>query len=146
MKTPYDTAQRAMQRGVDDLRTAIGAAAHRVAETEAQRGALAEAIVREAMVAAGDWTLPRGAWAEHVRRRRAALAEQQRAADAELDGLRGQAIELYGSLRAVEGAAERYRAEADRAAAAAEQAAGDDVAGARAARDLHRSRRARAAR
>ncbi|MFV0623239.1 hypothetical protein ACBY01_04395 [Sphingomonas sp. ac-8] len=144
MKTPYDTALRARQREVDDLRTSIGTATQRLAEADAGRLAITEAMVRESRIAAGDWTLSAMPYLARARAERERLAELRRLADAELEALRHQAIESYGSLRALEGAADGFREQADRAAAGVEQASVDDFAGARFARTLHLARQARA--
>jgi hypothetical protein len=143
MKTPYDTALRARQREVDDLRTSIGHAVQRLAEVETQRETIAEAMVQESKIAAGDWTFSPAPYLARARAVREHLVEAERAADAELAALRHQAIESFGSLRAIETAADLYRHEAARTAAAAEQAGVDDFAGARFARKLHLARRAR---
>lgn len=144
MRTPYDTALRVMGREIDALRSAIGGAVVQLGAVEAMHDGLSAAIAREAALAAGDWRLVTDgyrlrAWAERER-----LAAERRAAQARLDTLRRKAAELYGSLRTVEGAAETFRSDADRAVVAAEQAASDDVAGARFARDLRLARAARA--
>lgn len=143
MKTPYDTALRARRRDVDDLRTAIGGAAQRLHEAELQRQAVCDAMARESRLAAGDWTFSPAPYLTRARAERERLGEQRRLADAELETLRHRARESYGSLRALEGAADTYRAQADRDAASAEQAGVDDIAGARFARALHLARRAR---
>lgn len=140
MKTPYDTALRAIGRDVDALRTSIGDAARRLAEVETRRDAVIEAMVRESRLAAGDWTFSPAPFLARSRAERDQLGEAQRAAEAEADTLRAQAMERYGSLRAMQGAADLFRDQARHAAAAAEQAGIDDVAGARSAR-LHRRAR-----
>lgn len=56
MTTPYDTALRALQRDVDELRTAIGDAAQRLTEVKTHRQTLSDAIKRESCLAATDWT------------------------------------------------------------------------------------------
>lgn len=143
MKTPYDTALRARQRDVDDLRTAIGGATQRLHEVETQAQAICEAMTRESRLAAGNWTFSPAPYLARARAERERLSEARRLADAELEALRYRARESYGSLRALEGAAEGYRDQAHRDAASAEQAGVDDIAGARFARALHLARRAR---
>lgn len=144
MKTPYDTALRARQREVDDLRSAIGGAAQRLADVDSRRDAVGQAMARESRLAAGDWTISAMPYLIRQRAERERLAEARRAADAELETLRHQAVESYGSLRALEGAAADYREIAGRAAAGVEQASVDDFAGARFARTLQSVRQRRA--
>ena len=143
MKTPYDTALRALQREVDELRTSLGSANHRLADLEARRQSVCDAMVRESALGAGDWTFSSAPYLARARAERERLSEARRIADAELEALRAQAMETYGSVRAIEGAANIFREEANRAAAGAEQAGVDDFAGARFARGLHMARRAR---
>ena len=140
MKTPYDTALRAMRRDVDDLRTAIGNANGAVIDIEQRRDALSAGMRREAALSASDWTFPADAYLARARAQREALVVARVEAEAQLEALRHQAVERYGSLRAVEGAADLFREDADRAVSAAEQAQVDDFAGARFARQLHRTR------
>jgi len=144
MKTPYDTALRARQREVDDLRTTIGGATRKVAEAEALVQTLTETVAREKRIAAGDLVFSPAAYLARARAEASQLHEFRCTANAELDALRQQAMESYGSLRALEGAAEQFRVTAEREAATAEQASVDDFAGARFARALHRARQARA--
>jgi len=66
-----------------------------------------------------------------ARDQRAQLATAHRAADERVEVLRTRAIECYGARTAIGNAAARYREEAERAAAAAEQAALDDIAASR---------------
>jgi len=143
MRTPYDAALRARQREVDELRTAIGEAAQRLAEVEARHQNVADAMVRECQLAAGDWTFSPAPYLARARAERERLAKAKQDADAQFEALRHQAIESFGSLRAMEGAADLFRQEAGRTAAAAEQASVDDFAGARFARKLQLARRTR---
>jgi hypothetical protein len=144
VKTPYDTALRARQREVDDLRTTIGGAARKVAEAEALAQALSETVAHEKRIAAGDLVFSPVAYLARTRAEASQLHETRRTVTAELDALRQRAIESYGSLRALEGAAQQFRESAERDAATAEQASVDDFAGARFARALHQVRQARA--
>lgn len=141
MKTPYDTALRALQREVDELRTSIGAATNQLARIETMRQTVDDAIRDEAALAAADWTFSPQAYLARARAERVRLAEERLAADARLEALRHEAMESYGSLRAIEGAAATYREEAERYAATAEQGRIDDFAGARFARALRRPQR-----
>ncbi len=137
MRTPLDTALRMQQRTVDDLKVAIGASIDRIAELEQQARTLVERMREERMLA---HALPfaSDAWlvtAKHAQTRLGAevVAEQGR-----LLQLQEQAREAYGTLRAIESAAERFRAEAEREAEAAEQAAIDDIAAVRFLRERKR--------
>lgn len=141
MKTPYDAPLRALQRGIDDLRTSIGMAANRLVEVETMDRELRDAVRRETALASLDWTVPAGGYLSRARAQRERLAEERRAAQLRLEALRQQAVEAYGSLRAVESAAEVFREDASRVAASAEQSQSDDFAGARFARQLHVARR-----
>lgn len=136
MKTPYDSALRAMQREVDALRSSIGEVAERLAEVETMRQAVSDAIRHESAMASLDWSLSADGYFTQARARRERLAEERRAAEARLDLLRHEAVKRYGSVRAMEGAAGEFREEANRTIATAEQARVDDFAGARFARDM----------
>ena len=140
MKTPYDTALRALQREVDEMRTAISEAANQLVEIESVRQLLSDTIQHEANLMALNWSLSADGYLARARIERERLAGERRAAEMRLDGLRRQAMESYGSLRVMEGAAEGWREQADRTAATAEQARSDDFAGARFARDLRNAR------
>ena len=140
MKTPYDAALRTLQREVDDLRTSIGTAANRLTEIESMRQAVSDAIRSESALAATDLSISPHAYLARARTERARLVYERLAADARLEALRHQAMESYGSLRAMEGAAETYREQAERDLASAEQGRIDDFAGARFARALQTAR------
>jgi hypothetical protein len=71
------------------------------------------------------------AWTARMKAERARLDEAAFLAQARLGRLRAQAVEAYGTMRAIEGAAERYENEAERVLAVAEQSAIDDIAAAR---------------
>ena len=141
MKTPYDPALRVLQREIDDMRTSIGAAADQLARIELRRETLARAIGAEQSLASSDWSMPATAYFARARAERSRLAGDAADATARLAALRSKAVESYGSLRAVEVAAEDYRADAERALANADQARIDDFASARVARQLRHARR-----
>jgi flagellar export protein FliJ len=141
MKTPYDAPLRVAERELDDVRTAIGAALGEVRQIEDAAVALGEAMVREAAAVAGDRSLAAERYFARAREQRAQLAVAREQAQARVETLRERAIECYGARTAIGNAAARYRAEAERAAAAAEQAALDDIAASR----LVRMRRRRPA-
>lgn len=138
--TPYDTALRAAAREVDAVRTAVGAAAERLSQADADARATSEAIVRESALAAGHGLFPADAWLARAGMARDRLVAVRVAADAELDALREQARTHFGSFRVLEGAADGFRQDATRAAASAEQARIDDFAGSRIARKPRRVR------
>jgi hypothetical protein len=130
MRTPFDTALRMQQRTVDDLKVAIGAAIERIATFEQQARDLV-ARTREERVLAHALPFASDAWLATAKLAQARIAEEVAAEQARLLNLREQAREAYGTFRAIESAAERFRADAEREAEAAEQAAIDDIAAAR---------------
>lgn len=140
MKTPYDTALRALGRDIDALRAAIGVAVRRLDQAQAMHDSLSEAIVRESALAAGDWRLPLDGYRLHAYAERERLTAERRAAEARLDALRQEAAERYGAIRAMESAAGAFRDEAERAIATTEQGLSDDVVGARLARNMQMAR------
>lgn len=143
--TPFDTALRVQRREVDAVRVAITAAVelsdtasaattHHDVQLQQERATLA---------AAAAWLPSTDAWTARMKIERLRLVEQQKIAEARLSGLRAQAAEVYGKMRAIEGAADRFRTEAERAAEAAEQAGIDDIAAARFLKTLREQRRRR---
>ena len=134
MKTPYDTALRALGREVDDMRIAVRTAADTLSQAQDRRRAVGDAIVRESGLAALQHAFPAHAYLRRTGAERDALDTLCAQADAALDAIRDRARESYGSLRVMESAADAYRQIAERAAASAEQARVDDFAGARFAR------------
>ncbi len=139
MKTPYDAPLRVAERELDEVRAAIGVALGNVQRIEEAAAALAETMVREAAAVAGDRNLAAERFFDRARQQRAQLAVAGDDARTRVETLRERAIECYGSRTAIENAAARYRQEAERVAAAAEQAALDDIAASR----LMRARRRR---
>jgi len=139
VKTPYDAPLRVAERELDEVRAAIGVALGNVQRIEEAATALAETMVREAAAVAGDRNLAAERFFDRARQQRAQLAVAGDEARARVETLRERAIECYGSRTAIENAAARYRQEAERVAAAAEQAALDDIAASR----LMRARRRR---
>jgi len=142
MRTPFDTALRALRRDVDDLRTAIGEVNAGLTQVETRLAAARASIRTERALAARDWTLSLEAYLESARAGEEGLLAEQHTLDERLTTLREQAIERYGSLRAMEEAVAVYRAEAERMAATGEQAAVDDFAAARFIRAKRHARRA----
>ncbi|MHA6720072.1 hypothetical protein ACX40Y_11550 [Sphingomonas sp. RS6] len=140
--TPFDTALRVQRREVDAIKVSISVELERIASLELQQRDQIERMRDERMVA---HALPfaTDAWLAAAKRQREAIEQAAEMARARLTTLREQAVEVYGTMRAIEGAAERYQQEADRAVEAAEQAAIDDIAAARFLRE--RRKRARTA-
>ena len=126
MRTPYCAAIGLQRREVDELRISIGVEAGRLAEVERRRTQIDADLCRERGVAAAAFDVPATAYFALMRAERIRLEESRRTIDARVTQLRSQAREAYGSLSAVEGAAERYRDEETRRIESAEQAAMDD--------------------
>ncbi len=130
MKTPYDTAVRVQRRTVDETRIAISLEVTRLREVEEARDMVQTRIASESEAAAAEPMICTAAYLARMRQQRASLDAARETTRRSVDRLRDQAAAAYGSLRAIEGAAEDYRHEAGRTAAAAEQAGIDDLAGA----------------
>ena len=131
MKTPYDAALRVADRELDEVRAAIGAALENVQRIEDAAATLAETMVREKAAVAGDRSLAAERFFTRARDQRTQLAAAHGVAQQHLETLRERAVECYGTRTAIEGAAVQYRHDAERMAAAAEQAALDDIAASR---------------
>lgn len=127
--TPYDTALRVQRREVDALRLSISVEAARLTTIEAERLDIEQSGRQERAVAA---TLPftTDAWERRMRADRARLDQEVAHAVANLAMLRAKASAAYGTVRAIEIAAEGYSDQQARAAASAEQASADDLAAA----------------
>ena len=128
--TPFDTALRIHRREVDAVKVSIGVEVERIATIDAVSRAH-DARMHEERALAYALPFSSDAWTARMKADRARLREAASAAEARLGQLRAQAVEAYGTMRAIEGAAERYEAEAERTAALAEQGAIDDLAAAR---------------
>ena len=129
-KTPYDTAIRVQQRDVDDVRLAINIQVHQLTQVETSRQAIEGAVVREAKLAAEDPMMSTFAFLSRMRAERVRLDGDREAIRQRLDRLRDQAAAAYGSLRAIETAADGFREEEARAADNAEQSRLDDFSSA----------------
>lgn len=140
MKTPYCGALGIQRREVDQIRIAISVAVDRADTLAARAQEIRCTVEAERALAAADWALPENRYFARMRAERARVAAEKAAADARLDQLRDKAREAYGSMKAVEGAAERFREDATRALDAAEQAALDDRAAADFIRGIRRAR------
>lgn len=128
MKTPYDTAARVQRRSVDETRIAISMEVTRLREVEEAREMVQARMVRESEAASAEPMFSTAAYLVRLRQQRARLDAAHEATRRSVDRLREEAAAAYGSLRAIEGAAEDYRHQAGQAAAAAEQANIDDLA------------------
>jgi chromosome segregation ATPase len=131
MKTPFDAAIRARRREVDAVKAQIGTAAAGLAALEARRDQLDASLAAERTLASLDWSSAGARYLVHARATLDALLSECNAAAEALAALRARMTALAGALHALEQAADRHRAEAERAAFAAEQAGLDDTAGAR---------------
>jgi hypothetical protein len=128
--TPFDTALRIHRREVDTVKVAIGAEVERIVTIETRTRAH-DARMHEERALAHALPFSSDAWSARMKADRTRLKEAATQAEARLGQLRAQALEVFGTMRAIEGAAERYRNEAERTAALAEQGAIDDLAAAR---------------
>lgn len=128
--TPFDTALRVQRREVDAVKVSISVEVERITTLETQARAHEDTVRQERALAYG---LPfaSDAWTARMKAERARLDEAAYLAQARLGKLRAQALEAYGTMRAIEGAAERHSDEAERVLSLAEQGAIDDIAAAR---------------
>lgn len=141
MKTPYDAAMRMRQRELDDVSTAIRAEAGTLGELERERARVQAALRSEAELAAGDHTLTSPAWQGHMRGQRRDLGVLQAQSHERVERLRDAAVDAYGTLRGIETAADDYRRDLVRLAAAAEQSTSDDLSAAAFLKVLRAARR-----
>lgn len=128
MKTPYDAALRVQQREIDEMSAAISNQSGVLGEVEKARDRVAVSMSREADLAAGDLAVCSHAYLQRMRGERRLLTVRQVQLKARLDELRDQAVDAYGTFRAIETAADGYRQDAERLLANAEQAGIDDFA------------------
>jgi hypothetical protein len=128
MKTPYDAALRVQQREIDEMSAAISTHSGVLGEVEKARDRVSRSIAREAGLAAGDMAVCSHAYLQRMRGERRQLAATQVVLKAKLDELRDQAVDAYGTFRAIETAADGFRQDAQRVIANAEQAGIDDFA------------------
>jgi hypothetical protein len=128
--TPFDTALRVQRREVDAVKVSISVEVERITTIESQARSHDATVQHERALA---YALPfaSDAWSARMKAERTRLDEAAYLAQARLGRLRAQAVEAYGTMRAIEGAAERYEDEAERTIALAEQSAIDDMAAAR---------------
>lgn len=126
MRTPYCPAIGVQRREVDQIRISISEEVDRLTQVERRRTRIDLEMQRERTLAAGSLDMPSTAYFLVMRSEHTRLAEAERTIDARVTQLRSQARDAYGSLAAVEGAADRYRSEQIRRVEGAEQAASDD--------------------
>ncbi|TFI57098.1 hypothetical protein E2493_16845 [Sphingomonas parva] len=127
MKTPFDTALRLQQREIDRVGMAIGAETGKLVAIEKAREDAIQSAIAEVHAAAIDPMMSSFAYVSRMRSLRERLEHDRVASAARLDSLRDEAMEVFGSKRAMETAAESFRAAEERAAATAEQAMVDDL-------------------
>ena len=139
MSTPFDRALSVQRQTLDRVRLAIAEMARQAAALEQREAELARAAKAE-RAELGATLIPFDAYFARLRGEAAAVVRARTLAAQELDRLRGEAQAEFGSMKALEQAAKRFRAERERALAAAEQAAADDRSGAEIVR-LARARR-----
>ena len=140
MNTPFDGALRLRQREMDAMQVAISVQINQLTIIEEAREAVEQSVRREVKFAANNWSTSAHGFMARMRLQRETLLRDRAAVDVRLTSLRAKAAEAFGALRAVEGAAARYRAAANRIAAMAEQSRADDFS---AARFSHRETSAR---
>lgn len=128
--TPFDTALRVQRREVDAVKVSISVEIETITTLNSQAHAH-DLRMREERALAAIVPIASDAWRLRMKAERARLDHQAQLANVRLTSLRAQAVEAYGTMRAIEGAAERFQDEADRTAAAAEQTGIDDIAAAR---------------
>jgi hypothetical protein len=128
--TPFDTALRVQRREVDAVKVSISVEVERITTIESQ-ARMHDARMLQERALASSLPIASDAWTARMKAERARLDEAAHLAQAKLGRLRAQAVEAYGTMRAIEGAAGRYEDEAERTIALAEQSAIDDIAAAR---------------
>ncbi len=128
--TPFDTALRVQRREVDAVKVSISVEVEAIATLNSQTHAH-DLRMREERALAATVPIASDAWRLRMKAERARLDQQAQLATMRLTTLRAQAVEAYGTMRAIEGAAGRFKDEAERVAAGAEQAMIDDISAAK---------------
>lgn len=139
MKTPYDTAMRIRQREIDDVRVSISIQVNQLVRVESSLDAAERSVAREGASAATDPMMSTYGYITRMHAERTRLDADRKVIGQQLDRLRGQAATAYGSLSAMETAADRHREDETRLVESAEQSRIDDFA----AIGFLRARRAR---
>lgn len=134
MPKRFDGALRVQRRAVDTVKLSISQELDRAREIAEAQNQLDDAVSRERALASSMGFASGDAWLVRMRAERDRLIELGRLTDQRLEQLRGQARDAYGTLRAIEGAANNARDEAVRVADAADQARLDDQSAAKYAR------------
>lgn len=125
MTDRYATALRVQRRALDGMRAGIGSASETVTRIEDQQHEL-RAQLSEERRALADWSVCADAYFRRVRGELEQLADRRRIATATLDRMRDEARDAFGSLRALEVAADRCRATQQRRIDGIEQREQDD--------------------
>ncbi|MBB4840162.1 MULTISPECIES: hypothetical protein [Sphingomonas] len=128
--TPFDTALRVQRREVDAVKVSISVEIETITTLNSQAHAH-DLRMREERALAAIVPIASDAWRLRMKAERARLDHQAQLANVRLTSLRAQAVEAYGTMRAIEGAAGRFKDEAERVAAGAEQSMIDDIAAAK---------------
>lgn len=131
MRTPFDTALRTRRRAIDHLRIAIHAEATRLHEIDRQNAALERELAEEYQACAQSWAISSEAFIRRRMAQQAQLVEQRLTVSGEIDRLRREAVDAYGSQHVLESAAEAFRTDRRRCISRAEQRDADDLCAAR---------------
>jgi hypothetical protein len=131
MKTPFDAVLRLRQRQIDAMRLSISAEVNQLEFIGQRHHAINASLRDEADLAASDWRYAAPAFGARMRAQRAQLVSDAIAVGSRLGGLRREAAKAYGEMAAIEGAADRFRSDANHIVAKAEQAQIDDFSAAR---------------
>ena len=142
MKTPYCAAVGLQRREVDEIRISISVEVNRLVAVEREQAELGRSVRQEREIAAEAVVLPASAYFTQMRALRTKLESDRHAIDGRVAKLQSAAREAYGSLTAIEGAAQRFRGDAQRRIESAEQAASDDRSAADVLRKLRYARAA----
>ena len=142
MKTPYCAAVGLQRREVDEIRISISVEVGRLVAVEREQVELGRSVRQERAIAAEAVVLPTSAYFTQMRALRTKLESDRHAIDGRVVKLQSAAREAYGSLTAIEGAAQSFRGEAQRRIESAEQVASDDRSAADVLRKLRYARAA----
>lgn len=134
MRTPFDTVIRTRRREIDHMRLTIHAESTRIVEIDETSQALRDELLVEYEIASQAWSVSTEAYVRRTLSKRAQLHAQRIAASQEIDRLRSQASEAYGSMVVLENAADGFRSESRRRQQRAEQRTVDDLTCSRSAR------------
>jgi flagellar export protein FliJ len=131
MKTPYDAAQRMLQRDLDAARQALSAAESQAAAFSAMIERSTAALERERALAASDPRLAVGAFADAKRAEIERLHRELGRIEHEVERLRGGLLAKFEALKPLDFASDDYRAAKRRELMKREQGRLDEVAGRR---------------